>query len=150
MTSHGPTPARPSSLVNRQQSACLAEGAHSTPTANSDPTFSALDSPSRPVLTSFYVDRNPWRGLAARLARDSALRLRQSRRHEVDPGVHLSGRVGHADPCLDPWSQLPSLRSRKPAHVPGVRIAARVAALRCAEGACSGAGEAAHGAVNAL
>src|SRR3954447_17489047 len=35
MTNHGPTPARPSSLVNRQQSACPAEGAHST----RSPTF---------------------------------------------------------------------------------------------------------------
>src|SRR5215213_6920131 len=31
MTSHGLTPARPSSLVNRRLSACPAGGAHSTP-----------------------------------------------------------------------------------------------------------------------
>src|SRR3954464_11979146 len=47
------------------------------------------------------------------------------------------------------WTRGPNfpLTSRKPAHVPGVRIAASVAAPQCAEGACSSAGKAAHGAV---
>ena len=51
----------------------------------------------------------PRRGMAARLEAHSAVRLRQSRRDEVDSTLHLLGTAGHADPRLDPRSKLPAL-----------------------------------------
>ena len=59
-----------------------------------------------------------------------AVRLRESRRHEIDSGVHLPRPAGHADPRLDPRSELPALAPGEPAYVPGVRIAARYGSFR--------------------
>src|SRR5215208_5958522 len=67
------------------------------------------------------------------------MRFWQSRRDEIHPPVHLSFRVGHEDAGLDTRAKFPALAARKPADVPRVRVAARLAPVRCSEaaGCCS-------------
>src|SRR5215218_2546279 len=66
------------------------------------------------------------------------MRFWQSRRDEIHPPVHLSFRVGHEDAGLDTRAKFPALATRKPADVPRVRVAARLAPVRCSEAAGCG------------
>src|SRR3954453_3516926 len=68
---------------------------------------------------------------------------------KIHSAVRLSRRTRHADARMDPRAELPALALGKPAHVPRVRIAARVAALRRPQGAGSRAGEEGDGTVSA-
>src|SRR5215207_1039443 len=88
-----------------------------------------------PLATEISVDRKAPIMLASFATSDAMDGPRQSRRHEIHPPVHLSFRVGYEDAGLDTRAKFPALATRKPADVPRVRVAARLAPVRCSEAA---------------
>lgn len=81
----------------------------------------ALDSMPICSLYVLYGNRNPWGRLGRRVAGARALRLGQTRCHEVGPRVRLVGAARHDDASRDEGPRIPARRSREPPAVPALR-----------------------------